>query len=150
LKRAIYSRMPLQAKSNSPREREQFRRNWFSKVISDLASADVIFADPDNGLREDSKYRLSSQKGWKSIPEHEVLALAAGRTAIIYHHNTRRPGGHESEVAYWMERLGADFAVRMRAYSARTFFAVNATDEHRNRAAKWCESFGPKYQLVNR
>lgn len=148
LKRAIFSRSKLQHPSTSPSVRAEFRRAWFSDVISDLERAEIVFADPDNGLREDENYRHSSRKAWKSIPEGEALKFAANRSAVIYHHNTRRPGGHEREIAYWMERLGADFAVRMRARSARTFFVINASDEHLRRAELWCLHFGEQYQLV--
>lgn len=53
--------------------------------------------------------------------------MAQGRMAVLYHHNTRFPGGHALEVAMWQERLGPDtIAVRANAYSCRTFFVVNA------------------------
>jgi len=145
---AIFSGRVLDHASERPRDRSEFRKAWFSSVLSDLAEADIVFADPDNGVREVEKYRFGRRRDWKSIPESEARELGTGRTAVIYHHNTRRRGGHEREIQYWMAKLEADFAVRMRAYSARTYFVLNASVDHQERARSWCARFGSKYQFV--
>ena len=150
LRSAVFSGQRLECDALSYRSREKFRTDWFKRVLSDLSDTKIAFADPDNGLREQEKYKFGNRKNWKSIPESEVRKLADSRTAVIYHHNTRRKGGHIAEISYWLERLNADFAVRMRANSARSFFVINAQPEHESRARAWCAQFGPKFSLVKR
>jgi hypothetical protein len=59
---------------------------------------------------------------------------------LVYHHHTRRKGGHIAELLYWTERLrslGFDRVDALRAapYSPRAFFLLNADDQTRDRAA---------------
>ena len=74
------------------------------------------------------------------MPLSEALALADGRQAVIYHHNTRYPGGHDLEVAAWRNALGHEtIAVRANDFSCRTFFILNTSADLRGRAAAFCE-----------
>lgn len=131
--------------SSSFKVREQWRKAWFSELISELEPCDFIFADPDNGLCLDENFKACNQKQWKRLPLSEANTLANGRPAVFYHHNTRRKGGHEAEISYWLNQLdNASFAIRFRAYSVRTFFVVGATDNMRKNARLWCDRFGSK------
>ena len=105
------------------KQRCAWRLDWFKRVQGALKDCDVIFADPDNGLCEDDKFRPGKIKNWKRLPLREAKALAEGRTTIIYHHNARNRGTHKQEIEYWIHQLGADtLAIYWRAYSSRTFF----------------------------
>jgi hypothetical protein len=58
---------------------------------------------------------------------------------LVYHHQTRMPGGHRVALAHWGHRLrAAGFAqvdaLRANPYSARAFFLLNGTPELRARA----------------
>ncbi len=107
---------------------------------SDLRAADIVFADPDNGLVDSNPLRRSRKPFGKQMPLSEARALADGRTAIVYHHNTRRPGGHEAEVNHWVEQLGeGPMAIRVTVYSCRTFFVLNPTREIAHRVATFCK-----------
>ncbi|MBN2905721.1 MAG: hypothetical protein JXJ18_03320 [Rhodobacteraceae bacterium] len=143
-----YHAEPLAYENSSSTKRAAWRSAWFQTALSDLKECDVIFCDPDNGLRLDDTYRPFNRKMWKSIPVREAKALAESRTVILYHHNSRFKGGHVAEIDFWMKELDASFAVRARAYSGRTFFVVNARDGMMRTAQDWCARFGPKYQLV--
>lgn len=145
---ASFASERLETVSNSAMARRDFRKAWFERTQRALDAADFLFVDPDNGLREQEKYIWSAPKNWKSIPEQEALRLAEGRTVAVYHHNTRRPGGHEKENEFWAERLSAAFAVRMRAFSARTFFFLNPTPAHLEAARSWCARWGEKYSIT--
>ena len=148
LKDAVYSGELLSAPDLSAVRRRAWRDDWFGRVQSSLQACDIVFADPDNGLCEDEKFRPGRIKDWKRMPLREARALADGRTAIIYHHNTRRPGGHENEIAYWMEQLGSGtMALRWRAYSGRTFFVVNPSPEMRGLMSSFANSWGPKAEF---
>ena len=144
---------PLLCESPSFRHRDRWRKEWFDRTLhtlSDCSIVFIVFADPDNGFCDDSKFRYSSRKYWKRLPVVEAIKLADRRTAIFYHHNTRMRGGHDYENQFWLARLpGATFAVKVRAYSVRTFFVLNATEEHVALAQQWCNHFGEKAVFQN-
>ena len=72
------------------RQRRDWRRAWFMRASKALSNCDVVFADPDNGIVDDCDRRKGAAIFGKQIPLDEVKSLAAGRCAVIYHHNTRR------------------------------------------------------------
>jgi hypothetical protein len=122
-------------------ERAQARRAWFHATQSALADADSVFVDPGNGLEPDG-FRHGSAKAGKSVQIAELLALARpGRCLVVYHHQTRRKGGHLAEIAHWARRLReAGFAradaLRARPYSPRVFFILNGSPIVRDRAKR--------------
>jgi hypothetical protein len=86
-------------------ERPRMRRQWFETVQRTLEEADLVFVDPDNGFAPEG-YRNRSSKVGKSILLTELRALARpGRCLIVYHHHTRRKGGHVAEIEHWADRL---------------------------------------------
>ena len=100
-----------------------------------LRDCEIVFADPDNGLREREQFRPGQFRSGKSICEDEALCLAeGGRPVDVYHHNTMFPGGHNAEVRHWQNQLGSGTcAVRWRPVSPRTFFILNCTRKLRRR-----------------
>lgn len=136
---AVYASESLGTDSKPAPIRSTVRAEWFNRVLQRLTNCDLVFADPDNGLTDDNPQRRRRARFAKQMPLTEARAIAAGRTAIIYHHNTRRSGGHGREIDYWRELLGGDtIAVRANAYSCRTFFIVNPTEAIVERAQKFC------------
>ena len=130
----------------------EWRTKWFENSLERLKDCDLVFADPDNGLKKSESFHPGWRKHSKSIPECEVRALACGgRSAVIYHHNTRYQGGHSAEVQHWQERLGEmTCAVRWRHSSPRTFFILNCTEELAIRAKRWCATWkSPKVYFQN-
>lgn len=122
------------------RERSYARERWFDRVLQDLHGCDLVFADPDNGLVDDQARRRSRKDFGKRMPLGEAASLAHNRTAVIYHHNSRFPGGHDLEVDHWLEHLGSGaIAVRANAFSCRTFFILNPTPEIVLRARVFCK-----------
>lgn len=78
----------------------------------------------------------------------EGHVISAGRTGILYHHNTRRPGGHHAEIQYWLTLLGSDaLALYWRPYSPRTFFIVHPTKEIEQRVRAFAERWAPHFEL---
>ena len=132
--------------NGTPAERRVGRAAWFGRVQARLAGCSIVFADPDNGL-ETAGFSPGARVSGKCISLDEVTALAApGRTLVIYHHQTRRKGGHIAELAYWADRLRAQGfptvdAIRSRPFSARAFFILGAPAPLRARArqfaARW-------------
>ena len=129
------------------KDRVLWRRAWFERVRRGLTDCNLVFADPDNGLYPDSRFRPTVRRSAKSIPVAEVVALSEGRPMIVYHHNTRRKCGHEAEIVSWQEALsGSVYAYYWRRWSNRTFFVVNADDQLVSRlrdfAARWVRTKG--------
>ncbi len=108
-----------------------------------------MFADPDNGLYPDNGFKYTRKENSKRIPLFEALELADGRSAVIYHHNTRFKGGHRLEIQKWMDRLPTGtLAYYWRHWSPRTFFVVNPDAEMIRRLEKFAERWGENGQLV--
>ncbi len=86
-------------------ERLNRRQKSFTTVQHALDGADLPFVDPDNGL-EPEGYGHGSATAGKSVLLSELRALARpGRCLIVYHHQTRRKGGHHAEMEHWADRL---------------------------------------------
>jgi len=123
----------------NPAQRRANREIWFDKMLSDLADCDLVFLDPDNGL-ETSSFSLGAVAAGKCISLAQLTRLSRpDRALVVYHHHTRRKGGHIEELKYWAERLrGAGFetvdAVRSRPFAPRVFFLLNASPDLRGRA----------------
>ncbi len=127
--------------AGTPAERRKARMDWYEQAKITLADSDLIFIDPDNGL-ETTGFSAGAKVAGKSVSIAELLGLSRpGRTLIVYHHQTRRKGGHGEELSYWSARLrGARFesvdAIRSGAYSPRAFFLLNASTDLRQRAER--------------
>lgn len=123
-------------------QRRAYRAKWFSRALDSVHDCNIVFADPDNGIVDDSDKRKGSAKFRKQIPLAEALAFAENRCAVIYHHNTRRAGGHDAEVDHLLQQISIpSIAVRAKAYSPRTFFVVNPTPEIRSRVHNFCATW---------
>ena len=124
-------------------DQKEWRNNWFMNSLERLKDCDLVFADPDNGIKRRETFRPGQRKHAKSIPECEARTLAdGGRPVVIYHHNTRYRCGHDAEIRHWQKRLGEKTcAVRWRHRSPRTFFILNCTDRLAQRAEQWCEKW---------
>lgn len=124
------------------RRRREWRDAWFQRMIDSLFDCDLVFADPDNGVVDDADNRKGAAKYGKQIPVREIQDFARGRSAVIYHHNTRRKGGHNAEVDHWLREFETPgLAVRATAYSPRTFFVLNPDDEMANRVRSFCKKW---------
>lgn len=127
-------------------DQAQWRLDWFAGTLSDLEQCNLIFADPDNGLKSQTTFSPGQRKHGKSISMSEVRALSNnGRPAIIYHHNSFFGGGHDAEVRHWQRQLGKrTCAVRWRYVSPRTFFLLNCTRSLAARAKSWTERWNDR------
>jgi hypothetical protein len=125
--------------TEKPLRREAARRDWFERVKAGLDGCDFIFIDPDNGL-EPNGARPTRRAAGKSVTFTELMALRRpSRSLLVYHHQTRRKGGHFAEIGHLSQRLKAfGFpkidALRAKAYSPRVFFLLDASPELRQRA----------------
>ena len=149
LPNAVFAGEPLDIAGVPWRQRPSWRREWFKRVQQSLKGCDVVFADPDNGIRFDSRFPPTLKKSAKSISECEVRVLSTGRPTVVYHHNTRRPGGQHAEIADWQQRLpGRVYAYYWRRWSNRTFFVVNADSEMVARLETFAKRWNPNGKLL--
>lgn len=124
--------------------RRHWRQQWFARALERLEDCDIVFADPDNGIVDDDDRRKGRSVFGKQMPLSEVRQLSRDRCAVIYHHNTRRAGGHSAEVDHWLSQIEVPaMAVRANAYSCRTFFILNPDAEIAGRARRFCENWRP-------
>jgi hypothetical protein len=136
---AIFANEMFPMNANIAQRRRKARQEWFQKVSTKVHEADLVLVDPDNGL-EPVGFSHGSAKAGKSILLTELHELARpGRCLIVYHHQTRREGGHHSEIEHWAERLRARGfttidALRAKPYSPRVFFLLDAPADVRQRA----------------
>jgi hypothetical protein len=136
---AAFANEPLMQRAEPCSLRSISRAAWFERQLRLLEGCELVFADPDNGLTDDNPGRRSSLTFGKQLPLQEALALAEGRSAVIYHHNSRFKGGHDAEVDHWRRLLGSQtMAVRANAYSCRTFLILNPTAQLAQRAEEFC------------
>ena len=125
------------------------RQRWFDRTKRQFADCDLVFADPDNGLVPNDRFRPARQVNAKRIPFAEAMALAEGRTAVIYHHNSRRRGGHLDEIGWLKNQLpDGTMAYYWRRVSNRTFLIINPDDEIRRRLLEFENRWGDRGQLV--
>lgn len=141
---AIFSSREIPSLYKVFRKRPALRSAWFEEVMDDLSNCDIVFVDPDNGL-EPSRSKPMSAKWGKCITFEELRKLSRNRSVVVYHHQTRRKGGHEREIAYQSKRLRklglrVD-AVRAMPYSPRVFFVLNADSEIQDRLRSFCTSW---------
>ena len=140
LNNAVSFDQNVDSSSIAPHERRDWRDAWFRRALEQLSTCDLVFADPDNGIVDDDDRRKGRSKFGKQIPLAEVQGLAQDRCAVIYHHNTRRRGGHDVEVNHWLKEIGMpSLAVRATAYSPRTFFVLNPIKEIEVRTQEFCQ-----------
>jgi len=133
------------------RERRKWRKNWFRTVMDTLSECDLVFADPDNGLCKDEGWSGSRRTKWKRLPLEEAKKLCKNgkRTTVLYHHNTRKKGGHRKENQDWMKRLPrCAHAFYWRRYSNRTYFIINADHEIVEQLVEFAETWSSAGELI--
>ncbi|MCX6827074.1 MAG: hypothetical protein NTV06_07410, partial [candidate division Zixibacteria bacterium] len=86
----FYSRpIPFTGFSNA--ERSALRKAWFDESLCRLAKADIIFLDPDNGIRPDLA-RKGAADAIKYVFADEIENYyRQGKSLVIYNHRDRRP-----------------------------------------------------------
>jgi hypothetical protein len=130
----------------------QTRAEWFDAVKAKLTACNLVFLDPDNGLQPD-RFRSGGRTAGKYVRFAELTSLRSpGRSVVVYHHQTRRRGGHLAEIEYQAGRLrAAGFstvdALRASPYSPRVFFILDGSPEIRARAEKIASRWKPLITL---
>ena len=86
---AIYYSDEVNLQDKNPKDRVYLRRFWYNRSIIALKNAELIFADPDNGISYHETSR--SKKGEKYVfPEEIAGYYYRGKDVVFYCHKGRR------------------------------------------------------------
>ena len=132
---------------NEPRtSRALKRREWLEAGLRAVAHADLVFADPDNGLEIPSVGRLRA-KGPKYIYYDDLRECwARGQSLVVYQHIARNRTAKEQIAARLTalhKHLGGakgTLTLRWRRFTSRVYFVIPAAD-HADRLAARCSAF---------
>jgi hypothetical protein len=121
---------------NAGPAREERRRSWLKRAEAATAGCDLIFADPDNGIRS-AHHRVPAHrtKAVKNAYLDELAGFARrGQSLIVYHHADRSAAVKE-QAARRLEDLGREVPVEpiaaVRASRGTTrLFLVAASASH--------------------
>lgn len=116
------------------------RGNWWKKARKKLkGKCDLVFMDPDNGLRVQYGIDGANLLGWdeagqKHISKEEISEVLNEwriSAVVIYHHLGRHGGGHDRQIRLIADALdevapkGTTIrALRYRRGSSRAFFVL--------------------------
>lgn len=114
------------------------RQEWLNAGLKTVAGADLVFADPDNGLRLSPSNGRGLTRSQKHAYFDELKPLwERGQSVVIYQHATRRKGGLMKLIAERRATLREQFGVasrpmvlRWRRRQARAYFIL-PVPEHR-------------------
>ena len=101
------------------------RADWYSRAMTQTQNCDLIFLDPDNGLRE------SDRPSPKHVLVDEVGPFVErGQSVILYHHPGRHTT-HDAQITELRQRLGERFkreviGLRYRRGTSRAFVIIPA------------------------
>jgi hypothetical protein len=118
------------------------RQDWFQSAAALVKDADIVFCDPDNGV----KFREVC-RSVRHIGLAEIHALwNAGHSLVVYHH-LNRSDSHGTQIASLLARfqrelrgLGAAFGAWFRRGSSRVFIVL-AQQRHLDAIRRAMERF---------
>jgi hypothetical protein len=140
----------------TPRQRASERTAWFERARKAVATCNLVFLDPDNGLEVPSvpvTSRLASK--YATVPEVGWL-LESGASVVLYQHGSRVPWQAQrerilSQIASGTDRALVVRTLRFGAFGVRAFFCVTtcprmtaaverSLDQLRRRVEGWDKS----------
>jgi len=79
------------------------RRNWLQQALAATTGCDLIFADPDNGIRPVAHREPAHRtKAVKHVYLNELAAFAQrGQSVIVYHHAARSAAVDSKYAVGW-------------------------------------------------
>jgi hypothetical protein len=113
------------------------RQDWLDRALAATSGCDLIFADPDNGIRPTAhRIRPHSTKAVKHAYLGELAAFVRrGQSLVVYHHADRTADVNQQAFRR-LDDLAADVpaepiaAVRASRGTVRLFLVAAATRTH--------------------
>lgn len=100
-------------------ERNYSRDIWFNKSLETLLGANLVFADPDNGVLT-SRKKKSSKGAQKYITRDELSKYYQNSNVVYYCHKGRRSLDDWNEKKYEMKDILMDVQIRILTYHRGT------------------------------
>jgi hypothetical protein len=125
----VYFSKPLPDVLGTTVQRVAQRAEWFARAKQAVASCNLLFLDPDNGL-EVKSVGLRSRLAGKYVTVSEVTELLAnGSLVILYQHCDRSPWQTQRAKIHDQLVIGIGqqpfmHSVRFGAFGARAFFCL--------------------------
>ena len=109
------------------------RREWHKRASNCLQRSDVVFLDPDNGLRDDFRRGVSGKHAYLC----EVLDYLRQGCAVVFYHHLNMSGSHDQQIIDRASRLSSCLvgshrvaALRYRSGTSRAFFVIWPIELH--------------------
>ena len=127
LEAAYYSEL-LDFSGKTKSERDAVRHKWHRKALNALSAADVVFADPDNGLLVPSAVGTTKENKFVKLEELRDY-YRQGSSVVYYQHKARRPDAFYTEQhRRLLQRFGAEdslgFGLKFVTTSQRYYFFI--------------------------
>ena len=126
------------------------RKKWHRKALNAMQGSDVVFLDPDNGIKCEDRIPVSFQNpaSGKHAYLEEVLGFVRQGSAVIFYHPDRTGGQSHNEqikklskyLAHRLENNHRVSAFRYRRGNSRTFFVIWPADRQ--------EVFKPRIKAI--
>jgi hypothetical protein len=123
------------------------RRAWHHEAMASFGNSELVFMDPDNGLRSEPGPKLEKFALASEVGEY----FARGQSVIVYHHADRSKGGVPLQVERRLREIESVIgcaplgAVVARRGSCR-FFLVAAQPLHRDKLEDRLAVYGATWQ----
>lgn len=126
----------------STKQRIEYRRGWFDYAARAMTGVDVVFFDPDNGLKNPAT-KLTRKAGCKFVAADELRSFwQAGQSLVVYQHLSRN-GSAEQQAAQRLAQLGDGLGaksvdvLRYRRGTSRLYLCASQP-KHRSRINAAC------------
>lgn len=127
-----YFSEPLLLDYETPAARPALREQWLRRAAEATSDADVVFLDPDNGLKV-SSVGSSSNKAAKHVLMGDLDILVKPHQSLVaYHHLGRRK--HADEISFRLDTLKKQwpdrtpFGLRFRRGTSRAYLIAPSPD----------------------
>ena len=114
--------------------RECRRRQWVDEMLKCTEGGDIVFADPDNGLRIKSRGPLA-KSGPKHVYYEDLKQIVSRDQSLVVYHHAGRSGTVEKQVKDRLDEIRKVLgrkaeALVYRRGTVRVFFVI-AAEHHR-------------------
>jgi len=127
-----YFSEPIPRVHGNAQQRMAQRAGWFARARDAVASTDLVFLDPDNGL-EVRSVPLTSPLASKYATIAEIVALLDDRTGVVlYQHGNRAPWQEQrmrvcAQISAGTSRPLTIRSLRFGAFGVRAFFCITTS-----------------------
>lgn len=110
---------------------------WLNGALKRVSGCDVVFLDPDNGLRLDKSVSSETKISTEHAYLDEVIAIERNAEAVVLYHSFDHNTSHCKQIEEKIEQLESEFcngqgvfAVRWNRLPTRVFFIICKEDKY--------------------